>query len=172
MPQTISPRTTALRAAALLVLAAIGTPAMAQKVMKPGVWDVKTTVSIQLGDDDPVAMDHAERECLTKDFLAEDPYFSVQDDGSAEKDGETCKTIRKQRQGNQFEWVQHCSSKDGAQSVYQIKTNAGETTLQYLLTDTTRHPKDGESKTTVKIAGRLVSDTCPDDMPRNGSEND
>ena len=138
-------------------------PLHAQSAMKPGGWQMDSSVTAVSPDGATKDLGrHSMRVCLSAEALAKEPYLSPRiDDAKAAARGAKCSNSDHQRSGNSASWRMSCELADGTTTSARIRNQAGPDTLDTeMVQDVTR----GGEKTqiTMRLKGRHIGDCTPD----------
>ncbi len=107
----------------LAAFAALSSGAMADAPVQPGGWEMKAVITARENPSSPpkTLTESTTRVCLTKDFLAKDPYLTPGiDQDKMEKKGAKCSISDPRRAANSASWKMNCVMADGNSVDMQI----------------------------------------------------
>ena len=107
----------------LAAFAALSSGAMADAPVQPGGWEMKAVITARENPSSPpkTLTESTTRVCLTKDFLAKDPYLTPGiDQDKMEKKGAKCSISDPRRAANSASWKMNCVMADGNSMDMQI----------------------------------------------------
>ena len=149
------------------LVAGVCAPVGAQSVMQPGGWQMQIKVTAQnptTGESKNMS-ESTSKMCLSKEFLANDPYLNPSiDKGKMEQKKAKCTISDEQRKGNTASWKMTCLTADGSTVVMSIKNTAS---LQKLVSDIQQVvKKEGETVLVKIVMNSSFIGECTNDMPR------
>ena len=100
----------------LAAFAALSSGAMADAPVQPGGWEMKAVITARENPSSPpkTLTESTTRVCLTKDFLAKDPYLTPGiDQDKMEKKGAKCSISDPRRAASSASWKMNCVMADG-----------------------------------------------------------
>ena len=154
---------------ALLWLAALtaAAPALAQTVMKPGGWEVATSISRELPGQPAEALGrHTMKICLTPEFLAADPYLSPNlDDQRMAARQAKCTSSDYQREGASASWVMACELADGSTLKARLRNSASADRITLQMVQDVERPGGSKGRVTISGEGRYIGD-CTEEMSK------
>ncbi len=149
---------------AVALCAALATsPLHAQSVMKPGGWQMDSSMSAVGPDSETKDLGHQSMKmCLSAEKLAQEPYLNPSvDDAKAAARGAKCSTSDYQRSGHSASWRMNCELADGATTAARIRNQASAETLDTeMVQDVTRGGE--KAQITMRMKGRYIGDCTPD----------
>ena len=154
-----------LSLALLACLAA--TPALAQKVMTPGGWEMITSITRELPGQPAEQMGrHTLKICLTREFLAADPYLSPNlDDQRMAAQQVKCTSDQLARDGDSASWTMACEMKDGSRLNARLRNRATADSVTLNTVQDVERPDGSRGRITMAGEGRYIGD-CTDDMSK------
>ena len=160
-------RRAALSSLALFATCALAPSAFAQKVMTPGGWEMTSSISREL-EGKPVEQmgRHTLKICLTREFLAAEPYLSpgLDDERMAARQAK-CTASGYQREGDSAQWAMECTVADGSTLRAQISNHAELDRLTTRMVQDVERPGGSKGRVTMAGEGRYVGD-CTEDMTK------
>ena len=102
-------------------------PAAAQSIMQPGGWEMKVRITAEnpMTGESKKANESVSRMCLTKEYLATDPYLTPKvDKEQMEQKSAKCDISDEKRAANSASWRMHCTMIDGSSVDMTISNTA------------------------------------------------
>jgi hypothetical protein len=155
------------RVAVIVVGAALCGPVGAQSVMQPGGWQMKVKITAQnpTTGESKTINESTSKMCLSKEFLAKDPYLSPSvDKEKMEKKNARCSISDEKRADNSASWKMKCAMADGS-SVDMLTKNVAS--AQKLTSDIQQTIRKGGETVFAKMAmdSSFIGE-CTNDMPK------
>lgn len=162
--------------ATFALLAALGasaaaSSALAQAIMTPGGWEMRTTLTRELANKPVENMgSHTVKLCLTREFLAAEPYFQPNlSAASMQARQAQCTATEPERarqpDGESARWTMACTVADGSKLTARIANTASAERLQLKMVQDVERPGGGKGRVTMEGDARYVG-ACTDDMSR------
>ncbi|MFO1352379.1 MAG: DUF3617 family protein [Gammaproteobacteria bacterium] len=144
-----------------------GASVWAQTVMQPGGWEMKMTVTAtdpKTGESKQVSETTAKM-CLSKEFLAKEPYLSAKvDEAKMRQKKAKCTTSDYQRDGDKASWKMACEMDDGSKVAMTLNNAASADKLTIHMRNDVN--KGGESGVVeMSSEGKFIG-PCTKDMPK------
>ena len=160
-------RRAALSSLALFATCALAPSAFAQKVMTPGGWEMTSSISREL-EGKPVEQmgRHTLKICLTREFLAAEPYLSpgLDDERMAARQAK-CTSEDLQRDGDSASWVMACELADGSRLRARLRNSATADRLTTLMVQDVERGGGGKGRVTISGEGRYIGE-CTEEMSK------
>jgi hypothetical protein len=142
-------------------------PVLAEGIMTPGGWESTMTVvarNLSTGEKRNMG-DTRTTACLSKDFLASDPYLkaSVNKDKSRLK-GADCTIEDYRRDGAEAQWIMNCATRDGQSSRSRFHVTLSSKLATVTMNQVVTHG-DKSLQIDSSIQHKHIGE-CTDDMPR------
>lgn len=152
---------------ACLAACALATPAVAQKMMTPGAWEMTTSITRELPGQPTEQMGrHTMKICLTREFLASDPYFSPNlDDQRMAAQQIKCTSDKLQREGDAASWTMACEMRDGTRLNARLRNSATADTVTLNTVQDVERAGGGKGRITMAGEGRYIGE-CTEEMSK------
>ena len=160
-------RRPAVTAALACLAACAALPAAAQKVMTPGAWEMTSTITREIEGQALEQMGrHTIQMCLTRDFLAADPYFTPNlDEQRLTARQAKCTTADHQRTDDAASWAMACELADGSRTQARVRNTAGAERMTTQLVQDVERGGGGKGRITMAGEGRYIGE-CTEEMSK------
>jgi hypothetical protein len=141
--------------------------ALAQSPLKIGLWEVKNEAALERLDGSLLrpAQVHSRQGCMSKEYVATDPYMSPDATLSARVLGATCTVAGYKRVDNTATWAVQCEIPGGNRSVTRYRATVDETTYQ-LISESTETDSAGSTLVLrFTSSGRYLGECPPGARP-------
>ena len=149
----------------LAAFAALSSGAMADAPVQPDGWEMKAVITARENPSSPpkTLTESTTRVCLTKDFLAKDPYLTPGiDQDKMEKKGAKCSISDPRRAANSASWKMNCVMADGNSVDMQISNTVAPRKMKSEVQQTVR--KGGQDLEMKIIINSTHIGECTKDM--------
>ena len=139
-------------------------PALAQKVMTPGAWEMTSTITREIEGQPLEQMGrHTIEMCLTRDFLAADPYFTPNlDEQRLAARQAKCTTADHQRTDDAASWAMACELPDGSRTQARVRNTASAERMTTQLVQDVERGGGGKGRITMAGEGRHIGECTPE----------
>lgn len=141
--------------------------ARAAEPMEPGAWQMHMTSTAKdpKSGESKTGPSSDVKICLTKEFLAKDPYMTpTLDKQKMEQKHAKCTTSDHKREGNTASWKITCTMEDGTSVAMTVNNVAEAHKLNSKLEQVIQ--KDGETMFASMAMDMSFIGQCTDDMPK------
>lgn len=152
-------------AAAALLLSPVAAPA--QAIMQPGGWKMEMKISARNPStgESKALNESVSRMCLTREFLARDPYLTPGlDREKMERRNAKCSISDQVRVGNSASWRMACQTADGSAVEMSIRNTATSSKLTSEIQQTVRKGAETFHVRMLMDASHLGA--CTNEMPK------
>ena len=150
-----------------LATCASALPALAQKAMTPGGWEMITSITRELPGAAPEPMGrHTLKQCLTPEFLAAEPYLNpnLDKERMAARQAQ-CTSSDYQREGASASWVMACELADGSTLKARLRNSASADRITLQMVQDVERPGGSKGRVTISGEGRYIGD-CTEEMSK------
>ncbi len=167
MARTIKPTHLARVSVACFIALVAAQPALAQKVMKPGGWEMITSITRELPGQPIEQMGRQTMKvCLTPEFLAAEPYLNpnLDKERMAARQAK-CTSSDYQRDGDTASWSMACDLADGSSLKARLRNSASADRMTLQMAQDVERPGGSKGRVTISGESRYVGE-CTEEMSK------